>query len=245
MQSIRQTFRPIDHKSRYSAAWMLLPPVVAAGLMFPSAGTRAWPVVALFTIFWLLIAVVVQFDERWARTFRVRLLPDGIRITRWNRTFDFVDPAIVQPQNPMSFRTIVLHSGTQKLQLPLFRFKRHEQAILLEHCSQFLTPQQQRTCGQQWARRYATLITDGKPKPVDLLSIWNVITVCMVVCILVVPLILESQRSGFTAQEWWLEADIHRLLLTSLAGVVTFGLFLFACICLVDWLGRRFPRKES
>jgi hypothetical protein len=245
MQSIRRTFRPIDHKLRYSAAWMLLPPVVAAGVMFPLAGTRALPVVALFASFWLVMAIVVYFDERWARTFRVRLLPDGIRITRWNRTFDFSEPAIVQPQNPLSLRTIVLQSGKQKLQLPLLRFKRREQAILLEHCSQFLTPQQQRTCGQQWARRYAALITDGKPKPVDLLSIWNVITACMVVSILVVPLILESQRTGFTTQEWWEDHEVRRLLLTALTGVVMFGPFLFACLWTLDWFSRRFPRKQS
>lgn len=224
---------------------MLLPPIILSALMFPAAGTRALAVVAPFAGFWIVGAIAVYFDERWARTFRVRLLPAGIRVTRWNRTIEVAEPTVLRPEQLANCRNITLQSGQQKLQLPLFRFKSREQAILLEHCSQFLTPEQQRKRGKQWAQRYAALITDGKPKPVDLLSIWNVITVCMVVCILVVPLILESQRSGFTAREWWLEPEVHRLLLTSLAGVVTSGLFLFACICLVDWLGRRFPRKES
>lgn len=224
---------------------MLLPPAIVAGLMFPAAGLRAVPVVALFASFWLLMSVVVYFDERWARTFRVRLLPAGIRITRWNRTIEVSEPIVLRPEQLGNNRTIVLRSGQQKLLLPLLRFKRREQAILLEHCSQFLTPEQQRTCGQQWARRYAALITDGKPKHVDLLSIWNVITACMVVCILVVPLILESQRAGFTTQEWWREPEVRRLLLTSLAGVVAFGPLFFAGLWALDWLSRRYPRKES
>jgi hypothetical protein len=166
-------------------------------------------------------AIVTRF---WERNHRVRLLPDGIRITEWGVTRNLRAPEILHPHTLGNQRLKFKVNGTTET-LSMKAFKARDKAILIEHLSQFLTTEQQARCGERWARVYAQLITTQKPTdwlPI-LLDLWKWLCLLAAGCILASPLVVEALRIHCPA-------DVSPWDIPEVQGLFYFALWLSASI---------------
>jgi hypothetical protein len=166
---------------------------------FATIGTLAIPEtrpLAIFWSLWVAFAGVVLHTSRRERSYRVRLLADGVRRTQNNRTLNFREPQIARPQSLTTHYRITLTSPDlkQRLTLKLNEFDKLDQLALIEHCSQFLTPEQQIQHGKQWARLHARLLAPPKPFNVQK-ALWNAHIIWL---ISIVAIIIFLQSVDFT-----------------------------------------------
>ena len=118
-----------------------------------------WP----FVVFGATIASAyvwfLFYITRLHRSYRLRLLPDGLRLTEFHRTSN-CEPQIVKPELlPRMFRIRLSAAGArQPLDLALKYFEPSDQLAIIEHCSLYLTPEQQVQHGKEWVQCHARLL---------------------------------------------------------------------------------------
>jgi uncharacterized integral membrane protein len=170
-----------------------------AFFLFITIGTLILPEtrpMSTFWALWVVFAAAALFTSRHDRSYRLRLLADGARRTQYNRTINWRGPHIVRPQSLTTSRLITLKSPDirQRLTLNLNHFNKPDRIALIEHCSLFLTPEQQAQHGKQWARLHARLLAPPKPFNVHK-ALWDAHVVWL---ISIVAIIIFLQATDFT-----------------------------------------------
>lgn len=112
---------------------------------------------------WVLLGVLLECLFRFTTSFEVQLLAGAVRVKNWWRDELLIEPEIVGGRITW-LNEIRLRAGERSASIRLGWFpKRQEQAAVIEHCSQFLSPEQQAAYGHEWAKRFHRLITPAKP----------------------------------------------------------------------------------
>lgn len=181
-------------------------------------------------------AVRVRIRER---AFKLRLLPDGLRVVDRGKTTTLRNPTI---ESAGRLQRIILKQGEQQIDLDLEHFAFRDQAILLEHCSQFLTTEQQAAHGAKWARRYAWLITP--PKQQNLLDLWKIICIGVVISLLISPYFIEITRIHFPLGVSPWTPEICRMYIRALTVIVALAPIVFGVIWALGRLEQRFTRPH-
>ena len=208
-------------------------------------GAFAVLVSSLFWLITLLLGIFALVVESIDRRYRLRLIPNGLRETHCGTTTNLLAPTIADLNSIVSSSTLRLQNGDRVIDLCLHKFSRRDQALILEHCSQFLTPAQQAACGERWARKHARLIKPPKPDEwlKNFLSLWRTVCIAAAVCIVGWPLLMElSVDSSLDIKSPWEVPEIRTLFPLVLAGLVAAPLaFLVVGVaCLgIDWLSRQ------
>ncbi|WP_425618611.1 hypothetical protein NA78x_002320 [Anatilimnocola sp. NA78] len=176
--------------------------------------------------------------RHYERTYRLRLIPGGIRVTSCGSTKNYPQPVIVRPRALPEAHRFSLKSGTCRGSLDLRNFRRADQARIIEHCSQFLSPAQQADSGQQWAYVRARLLVP--PKPVDWLKLWQATCIATAACIVLMPLLMSLAEAELPAGESvWSVPEVRQIFQRGLIGMVFFGPAFFLFVWLAHWWGQR------
>jgi hypothetical protein len=134
------------------------------------------PAIVMMSIYWLL-ACVGLLQGSWARSFELQLLPGAVQITKWGRTTLLIEPEVIGGRVG---NVICLRSGEITASIPVYALPQmHDRAAVVEHCSQFLSPEQQALYGSDWAKQYCRLITPRKPA--DPLHTLVVVAICFAI----------------------------------------------------------------
>lgn len=127
---------------------------------------------------WLAIGTGLELTLLWARTFELQLLPSAVHVTKWGRTVKLIQPQIVG--GSLWNDVIRLQAGQVSASISLNSLnQREDKAAVVEHCSQFLSAEQQARYGRRWAERYYRLITPVKPP--SAMHVLRLTLVCFVV----------------------------------------------------------------
>lgn len=239
MNSSRRVLRCESHKSAAFLGGFFLFGVFS---VFVSSQSSVFNVFWLITLLLGIFALVVESIDR---RYRLRLLPNGVRETQCGTTTNLLAPTIADPNSIVSSSTLRLQNGDRVFDLCLHEFSRRDQALILEHCSQFLTPAQQADCGERWAREHARLIKPPKPDEwlKNFLSLWRTVCIAAAVCIVGWPVLMElSVDSSLDINSPWEVPEIRTLFPLVLAGLVAappvFLILGAACLGL-DWISRQ------
>lgn len=136
-----------------------------------------WQLFVFTAITWLLLGVGLKLLFFWQTSFELQLLPGAVRITKWGRTTLLIEPEVVGGN---IIDRIHLRAGQVSSSIPLYCLNQlEEKAAVIEHCSQFLSAEQQARDGRRWARLYYRLITR---KPLDRRRLLRATVVCLLVC---------------------------------------------------------------
>lgn len=112
---------------------------------------------------WVISGVSLEGLIRFAQSFEVQLLPGAVRVKKWWCDELLIEPEVVGGRINW-LNEIRLRAGERSAVLSLGWFhKPQEQAAIIEHCSQFLSAEQQAAHGYEWAQRFHRLITPAKP----------------------------------------------------------------------------------
>jgi hypothetical protein len=110
----------------------------------------------------VVVAVLLEFWLRYVTSFEVQLLPGAIRVSKW-----WCDELLIEPEvvgGRIAWNQIRLRARDRSASIGLGWFNsRQDRAAIIEHCSQFLTAEQQAAYGHEWARRYHQLLSARKP----------------------------------------------------------------------------------
>ncbi len=152
--------------------------LIAASVAF---GTQAQtPVERLRALLWLsgmwvVGTVGMELLLRSRLAFELHLLPGAVRLKTWRRNILLIEPEIVGGCIDEFRNQIKLRAGAQTATIRLGWFSRRgsERAAIVEHCSQFLTAEQQAEFGPKWAEQYYQLLTPRKPPQPQKLNPWH------------------------------------------------------------------------
>jgi hypothetical protein len=97
-----------------------------------------------------------------------------VRVKKWWCDELLVEPEIVGGR--IQWNEIQLRAGERNATINLgWLDTRREQAAVVEHCSQFLSTEQQAAYGSDWSQRYHRLLTPPKPTcPLRLLRVFGI-----------------------------------------------------------------------
>lgn len=145
---------------------------------------------------------VTTMVNRNFRTHKLRLLPSGVRVTENQQTTNWLDPEIARPQSLKNRSAILLSSADHKrpLEIELKYYELADQLAIIEHCSRFLSPEQQVQHGKDWIQFHAKLIAPPKPLhfPTELYRIHLSWLVCVLICLGIVQLSEINFPAGYT-----------------------------------------------
>jgi hypothetical protein len=113
---------------------------------------------------WLILGVLAELGVRFSQNFELQLLPGAVRLKTWWREVLLIEPEVVGGRIGRLTDEIRLREGKQQATISLGWFANpRERAAIIEHCSQFLTVEQQASFGREWSDRYYKLLTPRKP----------------------------------------------------------------------------------
>jgi hypothetical protein len=140
---------------------------------------------------WLVIGVAIEVALRHKEQFELQLLPGAVRLKNWSQDVLLIEPEIVGGRIGWFSDQISLRSGNNSCTIRLSQFNKHKQAAIIEHCSQFLTNEQQALFGREWAERYYRLLAPRKPPKSNPLHLLIVLTTTFAVGTLVLVTAVE------------------------------------------------------
>lgn len=127
----------------------------------PEAPSRAEALLVV-TGLWIAAGVQIEYAMRFRANFEVQLLPGAVRVKKWSRDELLIEPEVVGGR--IAWNQIRLRAGERSASIGLGWFNsRQDRAAIIEHCSQFLTAEQQAAYGHEWARQYHKLLAAPKP----------------------------------------------------------------------------------
>lgn len=234
-------YEPHTQSAAFLGGFLLFAALAAA------VGTQVSPfnIFTLFALIPLIFAVVVEINDR---RYRLRLLPQGLRVTDCGSTTNLHSPEIKNPQAIGTCLELRLRSGDRELELRLSKFSRHDRALIVEHCSQFLTAEQQAEWGERWARKHAEWQKPPKPSEwrTTFLSLWRTVCVAAAVCIVGWPLLFElvHDRSLEIGSPWEVPEIRFLFYVVQIALVAApLGFLVLGAACFgLDWLSRQAAR---
>ena len=113
------------------------------------------------------VASLCEILFRFSQAFELQLLPGAVRLKNWRQDVLLIEPEVVGGRIGWFADRITLRAGDRSGSLNLSWFsKRQVQAAIVEHCSQFLSAEQQAKFGREWADYYHRLLAPRKePTP--------------------------------------------------------------------------------
>ncbi|WP_254509300.1 hypothetical protein [Anatilimnocola floriformis] len=134
------------------------------------------PLLVLIGGLWVLVGVATELSMRFSQSFELQLLPGGVRLKSWWRDELLIEPEVVGGRIRLTDE-ITLREGKKRATICLGWFTdRRIRAAIVEHCSQFLTNEQQAEFGRDWSTRYHRLLTCRKPtNPYHLLVFYTIV----------------------------------------------------------------------
>jgi hypothetical protein len=152
---------------------------------------RPADVLLLSTGLWIAASVQIEYSLRFRANFEVQLLPGAVRVKKWGRDELLIEPEVVGGR--VAWNQIQLRAGDRSASIGLGWFNsRQDRAAVIEHCSQFLSAEQQAAYGHEWARQYYKLLTARKPpKPPTTRALLRTIGITYGACLLFLVICFE------------------------------------------------------
>jgi hypothetical protein len=162
----------------------ILLPCLAGSLLFKPENRG---IVAAYFGMFAAPPILLELSNRWKSSYELQLLPYGVRHSVWGLTTELIEPEIVGGRWLRWTQKIRLRAGNQEASISLLNFShRGDRAAIIEHCSQFLSPQQQAEFGREWSKAYYEIITPPKLNVLRTLAIcgaFYVLGCCFVIAI--------------------------------------------------------------